>query len=701
MGSNRNPCATRGARLALLGALAITSTTVAAPARADIITVEVPGCVIPAIDVLGWWKGQDNLAARIGPDLVGDPGFVNGFFGRAFSFNGTTTTATVAPLGPVSTGVTVEMYIRPIRTGSTMTLASRWDFPGIDDAARSYRLAIDAQDNLVWETDETSTRRPEALIVPATSLFDGLIHHVAATWDTSQFALYIDGVLVGSRASQGGLLNPASSVPFRLGMSSGLGGGSRYQGMIDEPSILRRALTATEVDKLYNAGPNSKCVFVTADGLVGPTLQFPGDVGGVDPVISPDGRYVLFRTRSTNLIPVVNDPIDQDPGDDLDAFDSYRDDLILIDRQGTAHPGDDTLELISVDSAELGGSLDSAWAAMTPTASHVAFSSISNDLVAGDTLAGRDVFVRNRLNGTTERVSVRSNGSQPQFTATGLNNDNRDPALSDNGQVIAFASTNRDLAPEANPVPGDTWQTYDIYVRDVTDPNPANHLTERLTVGLGGLKADGSSSGPLVSGDGRYVWFSSAATNLVAGDTNGRVDLFRFDRQTDTVARLNLTPSGTDLDGDTELADVTPDGRWVLFSSAATTHTPGDANGRWDVFVHDTVANATTRVSLAGLVATNGDSFAGSISDDGRYVIFTSGATNLVPDDTNARADVFIADRTEQSVQRISLGAASAQRPGVSGAPAATAGATLVVYTYQAIGSGIFEIWESELSLEA
>jgi Tol biopolymer transport system component len=339
---------------------------------------------------------------------------------------------------------------------------------------------------------------------------------------------------------------------------------------------------------------------------------------------------------------------------------------------------------------------------MSPSAGHVAFSSLSNDLVPGDTLAGRDVFVKNRTTGATTRASVRSDGSQPQYTATGTNNDSRDPSISADGSVVAFASTNRDLAPETNPVPGDTWQTYDIYVRDVSSANPADHVTERITVGLGDTKANGSSSTPIVSGDGRYVWFASAASNLVAGDTNGYTDLFVHDRQTSTTTRLNVTgATGQPLDGDLQLADVTPNGRHVLFDSAASTLVTGDTNGASDVFLLDTLAPTSTAVKRAsGPVSpqSNGASFAGSVSDDGRYVTFQSAATNLVAGDTNARTDVFLTDMTNRRTQRISTDADRNQLPGTSSGPSISGNGTSVVYLYQPPG-GVQTIRRVQLNL--
>lgn len=688
--------------LALTAVVATASASTDDRVSADVITVTVPGCVIDPSDVIGWWPGQDNLIAAIGPDLTGTAGFGQALFGRGFELDGTNTVS-ASGLAAVSTGLTVEMWVKPVAagfTGLTQMLASRWDFPSQDDSARTFALMLDPYANLVWTTDETSLRRPAELRALVPQIYNGSFHHVAATWDGSQMTIYFDGFPVASAPSQGGILNPAPSTPFHLGSKAGTGDPFHFSGIIDEPAVVRRALTAAEIDELVGAGPNGKCVFASSTGLIGPGLQVPADVGGVDPVVSPDGRYLLFRTRSTNVFPVVNDPQAQTPGTDLDLFDNYRDDLVLLDTQGTSATADDMLELVSVNSNELGGELDSSGGAITPNASHVAFSSFSNDLVTGDTLAGRDVFLRNRIAGTTERISVRSDGSQPQFTATGLNNDSRAPTIDSSGTIVAFESTNRNLAPETNPVPGDTWQTYDIYVRDISDPSSVNHTTERITVGIGDVKANGSSSSPNISPDGRYVWFSSAASNLTAGDTNGRMDLFVHDRQTDTTTRYDITAAtGQPLDGDAYIADVSPDGRWLSFSSSATTVVVNDANGQSDAFLLDTQTSTVEIVSPALAPFANGSSFAASVSDDGQHVVFQSNATNLVPDDTNARSDVFVSNMITNSTHRISLDGNANQRNGSSSSVVATADGTRVYYIFQGVGEGYYSIWRSDLAL--
>lgn len=688
----------RAAAVVLLLALVGAATGVRERAAADVIVV-VPGCAVPPSDVVAWWPLDGDLTAAIGPDLSGSASFEPGLIGDAARFSGANTVG-ADPFPEVSDGVSVDMWISPAFSAQARVLVSRWEFPADRDNAGAFALFL-IGDDLLWTTDETSTLRPEELRVTTTGLYDGDVHHVAATWSPSEMVMYVDGLPVASKPSQGGTLNAAADVPFRLGSKVGIGDPMRYAGVMDEPAVYRRALSATEVDDIVAAGPGGKCK--ATEGIVGPGLQFQADLGGVDPVISSNARYVLVRTRSTDLFPVVTDPLQQTPGTDLDIVGSS-DDLVLIDTKNTSIvTSDDTIELINVDSNELGGGVDAAFGAMTPNATHVVFSSISDDLVPGDTLPGRDLFVRNRTAGTTERVSVRSDGSQPQFTATGTNNDNRSPSINDAGNVIAFESTNRDLAPEANPVPGDTWQTYDVYVRDTSAVDPAGWVTERITVGFDGSPANGSSVGPKLSPDGRFVWFSSAASNLVADDTNGHVDLFRFDRQTDTMLRVNTTgATGLPLDGDVFVADVSPNGRYVAFSSDASTIVAGDTNGLTDAFVLDVQAPAATgaaKMSPPGGGAADDAAFARAVSANGRYVLVESGATNLVPGDTNDSTDLFVADRTTAAIRRVSVDEGGQQRDGASFGGDASSTLTTIVSMFQRPGDGLITIWRTGVQL--
>ncbi len=186
--------------------------------------------------------------------------------------------------------------------------------------------------------------------------------------------------------------------------------------------------------------------------------------------------------------------------------------------------------------------------------------------------------------------------------------------------------------------------------------------TVRASVATGGAQGNGRSFVPAISADGRFAAFYSDASNLAAGDTNGARDVFVHDRQTGETTRVSIDSSGVEANGDSFAPAISGDGRFVVFSSAASNLVSGDTNGADDVFVRDRQATTTTRVSLApGGAEGNGGSSAPSISSDGRYVAFLSDASNLVPDDTNANRDVFVFDRQTATTTRASVDSAGAQ----------------------------------------
>ncbi len=254
----------------LVGPIDVGVSGVVRPAAAD-IGVGVPGCAVDPADLLGWWTGTDNLSAAIGPDLTGSTAFGEALFGRGFDL-GPTTDLEAAALGTVSTGLTVEMWLKPLDPaidpgiGRVQVLASRWEEPSSApdaDAARSFMLYLSPPSTLVLATDDPSTRRPVELRFDAPSLYDGDWHHVAATFSQSATTLYVDGYpeQVGPSV---GALSPATRVPFRLGSKSGLGDPFRFRGLIDEPSVAKVALTAVQIDSLVAAGPNGKCTNLPA-----------------------------------------------------------------------------------------------------------------------------------------------------------------------------------------------------------------------------------------------------------------------------------------------------------------------------------------------------------------------------------------------------------------------------------------------------
>lgn len=214
-----------------------------------------------------------------------------------------------------------------------------------------------------------------------------------------------------------------------------------------------------------------------------------------------------------------------------------------------------------------------------------------------------------------------------------------------------------------NLVSGDTNERQDVFVHD-----RQTGRTERVSLGQGGVEGNDFSEFPAISADGRYVAFQSNASNLVSGDTNESYDVFVHDRKLGTTRRVSVGPGGRQGNSHSVGALISADGRFVAFSSEATNLVRGDTNGRVDLFVRDRRNGATQRVSLGPDGAQgNQGSFGAAISADGRFVAFWSRASNLVPDDTNREWDVFVHDRKMGATRRVSLGPGGRQSDGPSG----------------------------------
>src|SRR5436190_1064825 len=293
-----------------------------------------------------------------------------------------------------------------------------------------------------------------------------------------------------------------------------------------------------------------------------------------------------------------------------------------------------TTERVSVASGGTEGNAASLAAARSAVGRFVAFVSAATDLVAADTNGASDVFVHDRQTGATERVSVASGGAQGNGSS-GLIGFAFPPALSADGRFIAFVSLATSL------VAGDTNGATDVFVRD-----RLTGTTERVSVASGGTQSNAASLGSALSADGRLVAFQSDATNLVVGDTNGATDVFVRDRQTGMTARVSVASDGTQANNVSTYPALSADGRFVAFQSAATNLVAGDTNGATDVFVRDRQTGTTERASVAsGGTQGNGSSAGPVLSADGGLVAFHSTATNLVAGDANGAYDVFVHDR--------------------------------------------------------
>ena len=270
----------------------------------------------------------------------------------------------------------------------------------------------------------------------------------------------------------------------------------------------------------------------------------------------------------------------------------------------------------------------------------VAFDSYATNLVAGDTSQTSRVLVHDRSTGATKVVNATGGGAPANANSVSA-------ALTEDGRYVAFASDATNLIPE------DTNLFRDIFVRELRTGK-----TERVSVHTNGAQAvNGHSSHPSISADGRYVAFASEATNLVEGDTNGFTDIFVHDRVAGTTQRVNVATGGAQAVGAHSFyPSISPEGRFVAFVSDAANLVPNDTNNSWDIFVHDRQTQTTSRASVAGGGAqADAGSARPSISADGRYVAFESGAANLVPDDTNGVVDVFVHDRGAKSTMRVSV----------------------------------------------
>lgn len=175
---------------------------------------------------------------------------------------------------------------------------------------------------------------------------------------------------------------------------------------------------------------------------------------------------------------------------------------------------------------------------------------------------------------------------------------------------------------------------------------PSAGITTRVSVASDGTQANAHVDSFEISGAGRYVAFATSANNLISGDTNNTMDVFVHDRQTGQTTRVSVASNGAQQNGDAYACAISSDGRYVAFDSYASNLVSGDTNGVPDIFVHDRQTGQTTRVSVASDgTPGNLDSAGASISDDGRYVAFSSWANNLVSGDTNNFYDIFVHDR--------------------------------------------------------
>jgi Tol biopolymer transport system component len=325
--------------------------------------------------------------------------------------------------------------------------------------------------------------------------------------------------------------------------------------------------------------------------------------------------------------------------------------------------GHDLTTCASVNPAGHVANLGSQLPALSSDGRFVAFESGASDLVANDTNARSDIFVRDRRTGVTTRESVDSYGNQ-------ADDNSYHATISADGRVVAFVSIATNL------VPGDVTGHEDVFVHD-----RQTGATVRASVDSNGTAAILDTDFAAISADGSAVVFVSRAPNLVAGDTNNRRDVFVHDLATGATTRVSVSSSGSEGDGECDVAAISADGRYVAFDSWSSNLVAGDTNGTHDVFVHDRSTGQTERVSVdSNGNESDGDSLDPSISADGRWVAFDSASTNLVSGDTIGVTDVFLHDRQTGATTRISTGLNGAESNGISDSPKISADGVRIAF---------------------
>jgi Tol biopolymer transport system component len=368
-----------------------------------------------------------------------------------------------------------------------------------------------------------------------------------------------------------------------------------------------------------------------------------GDEGSRDPSISGNGRYVTFDSNARNLVsPPLSDPLQEVYRHDRDTGETV---LVSVGFDGKP-----------ADNGALGAKISRG-------GRFVAFDSDGSNLVAGVSASGTQVYRRDLTAGKTALVSVSSSGEPANTTAFTL-------AMSADGRYVVFLSDATNLAAGAG-------GHYHVFVRDVVAG-----VTTVEDATPGGDPGNGDASHADITPDGRWLAFSSDAPDLVGDDTNGVGDVFLRDRRAKKTILVSVARgggSGSDLSNQPVISD---DGSLVAFTSFARNLVAGDTNGELDVFVRHVKAGTTERVSVSSAGGQgSGSSAVPSISADGRRVAFLSRAANLVADDTNGRDDVFVRDRTTGTTFRASLAYNGAQARNYSSYPEISADGRLVTFS--------------------
>jgi len=332
-----------------------------------------------------------------------------------------------------------------------------------------------------------------------------------------------------------------------------------------------------------------------------------GNDDSVDPRISDNGRYVVYSSAATNLV----------EGDTNVKYD-----IFLFDSKKGA------TRRVSVGNSGEQSNGGSYIPAISANGRYVVYDSYASNLVSFDRNLSRDVFLYDKKTGKTSMISVNNEGKPG-------NADSSSARISNNGRFVVFHSDALNL------VAGDVNNASDIFLRDTQ-----KGTTRLISANSSGEQGNGGSYHAHVSNNGRYIVYASDASNLVEGDNNNARDIFLYDAKKGTTRIISNSSAGLQGNNMSDNPRISSRGRYVVYSSAASNLVEGDNNNFPDVFRFDKRTGLTVRVSVGqdGIEGTGGGSFSPDVSGNGRFVAYESYADTLLTGDTNKNGDIFLKD---------------------------------------------------------
>jgi YVTN family beta-propeller protein len=535
----------------------------------------------------------NNLASSVAPSISAD--------GRYVAFH------SYAPnLVPGDTNNDLDVFVKDTQTGAiekTSTTAA-----GVHGAGGSERASISADARYVAFVSRAAnliqldTNNTEDVLLKDRNT--GVITRISAPTPTTQFT---QASLNPSISGNGSMIAFTTAAPAAPGDGNTL------------PDVYLRGTPVATLVRVSSVSFGAR-----------------GDAASDQASISQDGRYAVFTSAASTLV-----------GTDVNG----QPDVFLQDRSNGV--------ITRVSSVATGnGNINGASEAIAISADNqwLAFISTGSNLITGDTNGLNDVFVKQLGSTTNLRVSTASGGAQrTSGVITGP------VSISSTGNWVTFSSS------DSNLVSGDSNGFSDIVLK-----NRATDTTQLLSTSAAGVLGNGHSLQAQLSDDGSMAVFASDASNLVSGDSNGVRDIFVKTVSSGAIARVSSNSSGAQANGASSHPAISSNGRFVAFASAASDLVAGDSNGLIDIFVKDLTNGSLTRVSVdaAGTQGVGGDCSSPSISSSGRYIGFICTMSNLVPGDSNSHADMFVKDQVTGAITRGSITDTSIQANAASTASA-------------------------------